>query len=109
MPHNTVNVAEGKAVLLEIDWTDFTGNPEAPQAVKYQVFDQRTGVAVSPVMNVQGVSASMSFIIPAIHLPIGNARDRRYLVVQIGGSFNTDYDPEQVVIAVEKQYATLAA
>lgn len=99
-----ISIPAGNSVALTVTWSDLTGLPEVPTAVQYQVFDERTGARLSPINGVPELGSTMSFSIAPEHLPVGSAQ-RRNLVVQIRGSFNTDVHTEQVVVQVHKQFA----
>src|SRR5690606_28138616 len=64
----------GNAVEIEIEWHDMAGEPEAPIAVVYEVFE-RGGAAISgSYATVPDPAAEMTIVVPGAALPGGTSK-----------------------------------
>lgn len=95
----------GNAVELLIEWHDMAGEPEAPIAVVYEVFE-RGGAAISgSYATVPDPAAEMTIVVPGTALPGGTCKTRP-LDIQVRATFGAG-DTHTVIAQVDvlKSYA----
>jgi hypothetical protein len=101
-------VTEGKSLVVDLRWASVAGEPEAPQAVRYQVFDFYTGEPIGEAVDATGLGAEMSLTVPASKLPGPTGTDaERRLVLQVEGNFETDVEPLLRHIHVTRRFTPL--
>lgn len=82
-----VEIPDGNAIRLSVNWLTVDDEAAVPTGVRYQVFDARTQVAVSPDITVTSPASQMQIVIPGGHL-LGSAETLRQLIVQMRGTFS---------------------
>ncbi|MBK8799461.1 MAG: hypothetical protein IPM07_25575 [Anaerolineales bacterium] len=101
-----IAVLEGDAAQVTIPWHDFDVVPETPTAVRYQVFDHYTKVAVSDIVDVPTPASTTVFIVPGSDLPASaTSFARRRLILQVEAEFSgaTDIKTTQGYVVVLKR------
>ncbi len=93
-PNLSIVVPGGNPVDLVGTWYHrSSGEPRAPTAVRFQVFDYETkaNLGAQQVVDVELLAATMRFTVPGAALPgpagAGDPRDRRRLLVKVEALF----------------------